>query len=216
MALQQKLSDKEELPEAKEAPTPPPPLGGGPQAQAPSIGGLATEQTRGLLADPGQFGPQAYERRQEQANVGLNTALQAIPGGAAGSGIDPSSPAAKLLEQSAILGSQRMRHEAARQQDLLEEGMRREDIASGINQYLKYLNTIFNLAGRRAGTRSGGSFPQVSPINTQAPLGQGVATAGYLLGNYFQNQPQTQPTGQQPIVNAPPNVNFGVQNPFGG
>ena len=156
--------------------------------------GLAVARTEGLLQNPGQTSPAYYERQQEQANQGLSTATAAIGGDLSGRGVDPNSGLGQTMQQSAVLDSQRLRSEAARDQSLIEEGLRREDIQAGVSQYLSYLQTLFGLAGLRSGAAAGGAFPQVAPINTYAPLGTGVSTAGYLLSQGMNNRENNQTT----------------------
>jgi hypothetical protein len=142
----------------------------------------------------------AYHRQQEQANQGLNTAVQSIQGGLSGRGVDPNSAMGKSLEQGAVMESQRLRSEAARDQSLMEETLRRQDIQSGIANYMQFLQSIFQLGASRAAAATGGGFPQVMPINPYANLGAGLTSTAYGLANYFGNQSQQQ---QQPGVPGP-------------
>jgi len=152
-----------------------------PQPAPPSIGALATDQTRGLLENPGQTSPIYGQRLEEQANRNLNTGIASTMGNLSGRGFDPNSGMGQMLLQSNALNAGAQRNEAVRDQALIEETLRREDIQAGSNNYLQFLQTIFGLAGNRAGAASGTGFPQVAPISPWNTLGQGTATLGYLL-----------------------------------
>ena len=152
-----------------------------PEPPQPSIGALATDQTRGLLENPGQTSPIYGQRLEEQANRNLNTGIASTMGNLSGRGFDPNSGMGQMLLQSNALNAGAQRNEAVRDQALIEETLRREDIQAGSNNYLQFLQTIFGLAGNRAGAASGTGFPQVAPISPWNTLGQGTATLGYLL-----------------------------------
>jgi hypothetical protein len=143
-----------------------------------------------LLMNPGQLSPVAYQRAQEQANMGLNTALGAIEGGFAGRGLDPTSGMGQTLAQSAALSAGKQRSEAARDYSLAEESLRRQDVQQGIMNYMQFLNTVLGLAQARAAAAGGRGSPQVQPTatNTMQPIAQGLGTAGSLLANYFSGQ----------------------------
>jgi len=98
--------------------------------------------------NPGQMSPVTYERAQEQANIGENSAKSAATQGLTGRGIDPNSPMGAALASAASLGAGRQRNEAARDYSLAQEGLRRQDIQSAMASYFNVLNAIFGLAGQ--------------------------------------------------------------------
>jgi hypothetical protein len=145
-----------------------------PQEPAPTIGGLSTEHTLDYLMNPGQVSPVMYERAQEQANIGLNAAGNAGTTQLSGRGVDPGSPMGQLMSQSAGLNSQKIRNEAARDQSILEEQMRRQDIQAGIGNYMNFLTQIMQLMGIQVGVASGNAFPQVAPVDPYAGVNTGI------------------------------------------
>jgi hypothetical protein len=92
--------------------------------------------------------------------------------------------------QSAALSSAKQRSEAARDYSLAEEQLRRQDIQQGMANYLNFLSSVLGLSQARSAAAAGQAFPQVQPtaVNTNAPLAQGLGTAGSLLANYFAGQ----------------------------
>jgi hypothetical protein len=158
--------------------------------QQTTPGSLSVAHIMDYLMNPGNLSPVAYQRAQEQANTGLNTALGAIQGGLAGRGVDPSSGLGQQLMQSAALSSAKQRSEAARDYSLAEEQLRRQDIQQGMANYLNFLSSVLGLSQARSAAAAGQAFPQVQPtaVNTNAPLAQGLGTAGSLLANYFAGQ----------------------------
>lgn len=155
-------------------------------------GELATGRMWDYLANPGQVSTTAYERAQEDANRNLNTSLTGIMGGLTGRGIDYGRGGmGQIMAQNAILNAGKQRNEASRDLSQLEETMRREDINTGVNQYLQFLSTVFGLQGSRANAELGASFPSAGTnANPYAGIASGISTAGYLLGKYFDQRNQ--------------------------
>ncbi len=158
-------------------------------------GQLVTEHMTNFLENPGQFSSALYERDQEQANQGLNAAVQGIQGGLAQAGVDPNSPLGQAQMRDAALDATRQRSEAARDYSLAKEGLRREDIAKATADYLAFLQATFGLQQSRAAAAAGTGFPQVEPINPYTGLGTGVSTLGYGLSEYYKNRNTDQAGG---------------------
>lgn len=157
-------------------PTPQGPLG---------VGSAVVRNLTDLANNPGQISSAGYERQQEEANRGLNTATSAITGGLTGRGIDPSSGMGQLLTQSAVLNTLKQRNEANRDFTLASDALRREDITNAANMYQSFLQTIFGLQSARANTATGSA---VNFGNPYAGIANGIATAGYGLGKYFESR----------------------------
>ncbi len=148
------------------------------------MGALATERATSFLADPGQIGTEQYERAQEQANVGLQTNIQAMMGGLTGMGIDPRSPMARIMEQGIVNQSNKLRSEAARDLSIQQEALKRQDILAGMTAYQNFLNSVFNLVGMQADVIGGGDFQNIqNPINPYANIGAAIAQGGMQLAN---------------------------------
>jgi hypothetical protein len=138
-----------------------------------------------FLMNPGQVSTIAYERAQEQIGGALNNSLQNIVGSVAGSGIDPTSASSMGQMQSSILNAGRLRAEAARDQSLIEEQLRRQDIGTGADLYMNMLNYITQLQNARAQAAAGTGFAPAQAVNPYGSLAQGIGQAGQYLGEYF-------------------------------
>jgi hypothetical protein len=135
--------------------------------------------TMGYFNQPGQLGPQVYERTQEQINQGLLGSLYGIQGGMTGVGVDPGSPMGMALAQSATLGAGKQRAEAARDYGIAQEGLARQDIAAATQNYLNMLSSTFGLAQQQAAAAGGQAFPQVQPVNTMQPYADWLGMMSY-------------------------------------
>jgi hypothetical protein len=159
-------------------------------ATEPTPGELVTAQMTNLLQNPGEIGAFGYEATQEQANQGLNAAMQGISGGLTGRGIDPSSGLGQMLGQSAVNANTQMRTTAARDLAALQESLYRQDIAAGESMYQNALAAALGLAGTQStAALGGGVFPNIGSIPTyQTALPSGLSLIGYMLAG-GQGQP---------------------------
>jgi hypothetical protein len=156
-----------------------------------SVGQGVTNYLQQGINQPGQLSSVAYERDQEQANMGLNTALQGIAGQLATSGIDPSSPLGQSMVMAATLNAGQQRSEAARDYSLAQEALKREDLQQATQNYLSILSTIFGLQAQRAQAAAGTGFTPAQAFNPYSGLATGLTTLGYGLADYFKGRNAT-------------------------
>jgi hypothetical protein len=152
-----------------------------------------------MLANPGDFSTADYERRQEDAARGYQSRVQDINAQAMMGGIDPGSGVAGSLMAGAARDEANLKSEAARDQQLLEQQLRRADIAAGGSMFMSMMNYILQLQASRASVASG-QFANPQIVNMG--LGSGIAQAGDLVGQavagYNANKPDDPGTGPAP------------------
>jgi hypothetical protein len=148
----------------------------------PSLGALSTYWPTYLMMNPGAMNPAAYERAQEQANVGLATDVRGITGGLTGRGIDPNTGLGRGMLSSAVNRNLGKRLDAARDYTMAQEQLFRGDIGMGMNQYLQMLQLLTNYQTGQASAAAG------------VPVMQSQAVSGYEpMMNYIGMLLQTQP-----------------------
>lgn len=137
-----------------------------------------------MLMNPGRFSTADYERRQEEASAGYQSRVQDIDAQAMAGGIDPGSGAASTMKASAAKQEAGIKSEAARDQQLIEQQLRRADIGAGQQMLMQMMNYILQLQGTRANAASG-SFANPQVVNTG--MGDGIAQFGDLAAQAVQD-----------------------------
>jgi hypothetical protein len=174
--------------------TEPPPTVGGPSDQSPAgtkivRGGFENNPTTGtelamghmfdFFTNPGRFSTADYERRQESASEGYQSRVQDIDAQAMAGGIDPGSGVAGTMKRGAAMQESKQKAEAARDQQLLEQQLRRQDIGAGQQMLMQFMNYILQLQGARSSAARGQfSNPQV----IDPSMGEGLSQFGDLMG----------------------------------
>lgn len=152
---------------------------GGFENQPVTANELMMDRMYEMLANPGQFSTADYERRQEDASAGYQSRVQDINAQAMAGGIDPGSGVAGSMMAGAARDEANLKSEAARDQELIEQQLRRADIAQGSQMFMQAMNYILQLQGSRASIASG-QFANPQIVNTD--MGGGIAQFGDLAG----------------------------------
>lgn len=142
---------------------------------APAANQLAMGNLLDMLANPGQFSTADYERRQEAASAGYQSRVQDITAQSMAGGIDPGSGVSQSMQRGAAMQEAKVKSEAARDQQLLEQQLRRTDIAAGQQMMMQMMNYILQLQGARSNA-AGASFanPAVTATDNYS---EGIGTA---------------------------------------
>lgn len=150
-----------------------------------------------MLTNPGQTSTVGYERAQEQAEAtrrGLST-LFSSRGAQAGIGGGGSMG---LLQLVAALNAGKLRNEAARDQTLMEEQLRRQDIQIGANLYNQILQSIFGLAAMRGSALAGTNYQPAPSTGTQLAQALGMFATMGAQNDWFKSSTPTTPTTPGP------------------
>ena len=163
---------------------------------------LAMNRMFELLANPGQFSTADYERRQEEASAGYQSRVQDITAQSMAGGIDPGSGVSSSMMAGAAKQEAGLKSEAARDQQLIEQQLRRADIAAGSNMFMGMMNYILQLQGSRASVASGQfANPQIVTPNMGAGIAQFGDQVGQAVSAYNANSPTSSNSSDGDVPN---------------
>ncbi len=138
-------------------------------------GDLVSSWINYFLGNPGKLSPAAYNRDQEQLNLGQTAATQQMMGSLTGRGVDPNSGLGQMLLQGVMNTSANRRVEAGRDYSMQQESLGRQDVAQAMQSYMALMQMISQIQAQQAGIYAGVAIPQVP-----------VTAGGYgALGNYL-------------------------------
>ena len=102
-----------------------------------------------LLSNPGALSPGAYERAQEQANLGQQAMLQQLSNSMGRGGWGANSGMNRVLQQGAMAAAMNQRNEANRAFTQMSEQLKRGDLQQAMQSYLAAMGNLSGLAGQQ-------------------------------------------------------------------
>lgn len=102
-----------------------------------------------LLSNPGALSPGAYERAQEQANLGQQAMLQQLSNSMGRGGWGANSGMNRVLQQGAMATAMNQRNEANRAFTQMSEQLKRGDLQQAMQSYLAAMSNLSGLAGQQ-------------------------------------------------------------------